>query len=68
MIFFREPVLGQVKWAESGQLVAVWMNRVQNEMDIITCFMDSSECKTVISNEIYYFISKCISYFSNSNF
>lgn len=47
----REPVLGQVKWAAPQQLLAVWMNRVQNEMDIIMCFMHNRKCQQVMSHE-----------------
>lgn len=45
----REPVLGQVKWASSEQLIAVWMNRVQNELDIINCFMHNRRCQQIMS-------------------
>ncbi|XP_066900745.1 venom dipeptidyl peptidase 4 isoform X2 [Halyomorpha halys] len=45
----REPVLGQVKWAAPGQLVAVWMNRIQNEMDIIACLMENTKCHQILT-------------------
>lgn len=45
---FSEPILAAVTWASNNSLVAVWMNRRQNQADVVV-YEDLSATPTTVS-------------------
>ncbi|XP_073988549.1 dipeptidyl peptidase 4 omega isoform X3 [Rhodnius prolixus] len=45
----KEPVLSLVAWAAPHQLIAIWMNRVQNEAAIVLCSTQNNSCQEVFA-------------------
>ncbi|XP_049787513.1 venom dipeptidyl peptidase 4-like isoform X1 [Schistocerca cancellata] len=43
-----EPILTAVSWANSNEVSAVWMNRVQNEAAIVVCSTVDFSCKNIL--------------------
>nr|CAD7435778.1 unnamed protein product [Timema monikensis] len=49
VIFFSEdPILSAVTWANNDEVVAVWMNRVQNNAEIVIYNITAGTYETVL--------------------